>query len=271
MATMFSVSTEPTAILATIDFASKGLSKPHIVHYDQSSARLVLHAIYEGPKRGWPALTRESLQEIAGKKASPTETRRFASCAAESDDVAWPLPVTIIITLLPPGPSSEKYLQIIKTHTQLYVNDYRPFQLPVAFWRTAEGIWIVLRDEASVSLPEWWETCVRPSLEESESRWRIASWRRKSSADDSEPPACDGTMTPRANAHRTDIPSSFASREFSKFARPVEDVSGGSVELDEAEVLAVDQGWLPAVEILIQMADILLVRSPWLQSSPKLS
>lgn len=259
MATMFSVSTEPTAILSTIDFASKGLSKPRILQYDQSSARLVLHAIYEGPKRGWPVLTRESLQEIAGKKASPAETPRFASCAAESDDVTWPLPVTIIITLLPPGPASETYLQIIKTHTQLYVNDYRPFQLPVAFWRAAEGIWIVLRDEGSVPLPEWWDTRVRPALEESESRWRIASWRRKSSQDDSPPPVSDGTATPRANGYQTGRAPSIPSREMSKIASPGEDISGGSMELDEAEVLAVDQGWLPAVEILIQMADILQV------------
>lgn len=148
------LSWEPTAILATIDFASKGLSKPRVVQYDQSSARLVLSAIYEGPKPGWPALDREALQEIAGQKGSQTDAPTYPSCAGEIKDVWWPLPVTIIITLTPPGAASEIYLKIIKTHTQLYVNDYRPFQLPIAFWRAAEGIWVVLRDESSVPLPE---------------------------------------------------------------------------------------------------------------------
>lgn len=69
-------------------------------------------------------------------------------------------------------------LKVVRVHSQLYANDYPAFELPVALWRTTEGIWGVVVEEGGVSLRTWWEQNVQPPIQSSESRWKIRSWRK---------------------------------------------------------------------------------------------
>jgi hypothetical protein len=168
-------------LLDAIDFASKGLSQPRVIEYDPPSRRLVLKAIYYGPKTGWPVLDRQTIERIAGKTDTWTGEPRIPICVTESEDSStFPLPVMISIALFQPGSTSDSYLHLIRAHSQLYVNDYRPFQLPVAFWRGAEGIWVLVRDDGAVTLPDWWAEHVRPIIEENETRQKITSWEEES-------------------------------------------------------------------------------------------
>lgn len=226
-------------LLSGIDFASKGLSQPRVIQYDPAVRRIVLKAIYHGPQTGWPVLDRRTIEKIAGKKERFVGKPSVPICLPEINGGAiYPLPVVITIALLQPGLAADTYLQPIQAYAQLYVNEYRPFRLPVAFWRAAEGIWIVVRDDGSVGLVDWWAQQVRPKIEESETRYKVGSWRRS--------PSLVGSVKPEIQAGddwEVEAPG-----------------GAGTEEADvEEELMNVDHGWLGAVEVLIQMADILLV------------
>ncbi|KAI5455195.1 hypothetical protein NCC49_000012 [Naganishia albida] len=255
-------------LVAAIDFAAKGLTQARVTEYHPQSGRLVLKATYLEPKAGWPVLDRRTIEEIAGTKDVGGSKSRWPICLGEDQEAApFPLPVVIIITLLQPGTTSDAYLQLVRAHSQLYANDFRPFQLPIAFWRTAEGIWILVRDESAVALPQWWAEHVRPSILESERLWRIAEWRRRNSPT---APVLREKEEDQATRLSSILQSSVATDN------PFEECQGAQnserlndetnsvtskrvvVDEEEDEAMNIDRGWLAAVEILIQMADILL-------------
>jgi hypothetical protein len=257
-------------LVAAIDFASKGLSEPRVVEYHSPSGRLVLKATFNGPKTGWPVLDRRAMERIAGTQELGTSKPGVPICLGDGQDaVSFPLPVVIIITLLQPGSASDAYLQIVRAHSQLYVNNFRPFQLPVAFWRAAEGIWILVRDEGEIGLPRWWAEHVQPKIRESETLWRVTRWRRRSSNAEFMPLEKDVVParqpeTQKASAatyhHPEDQITGVQSSE--RWAQDSTDTAPSKrvgVDEEEDEAMTTDRGWLGAVEILIQMADILLV------------
>lgn len=227
-------------LLSGIDFTSKGLSQPRVIQYDPAVRRIVLKAIYHGPRAGWPLLDRRTIEKIAGKKEPSVGKPKVPICLSEiAGGAIFPLPVVITIALLQPGLSADTYLQPIQPYAQVYVNDYRPFRLPVAFWRAAEGIWIVVRDEGGMGLLDWWGEHVRPKIEESETRYKVGSWRRS--------PSLVGSvqMESQAGSQGED--------------EAMEEKAGTEEAEVEEESISIDRGWLGAVNILIQMADILLV------------
>ena len=254
---------EPSQLLHALDFASKGLANPTFLDYqpsDGKEARFLVRALYHGPRPGWPALDREAVRAIAygvegtanGTETSPpnvdgrqtidgNQSGRTATpiCLAETNPT-YPVPVIVSIALVSQPGACAAALKNIHALSQLYVNGYRPFQLPVATWRTAEGVWCIVKDGGSVKLRNWWEIHARPPMEESESRWRIWSWRR-----DSLPKNAVGENLVNGQQVEGDQGKPMAVQQRD----------------DEQESMTIDRGWLQAVEILIQMADILLVRS----------
>jgi hypothetical protein len=191
---------EPSKLIQSLDFEGKGLSHPALVGHSREGkdARLVLKALFKGPRPGWPLLDRKKINDIALKAAENKEAGTANSsvlgdgvendkvvknnvpiCVADIDAV-YPIPVIIRIALISQPGACDDMLKVGRAYSQLYANDYLPFELPLAMWRTVEGIWSVTMDESPVSLMDWWEHNVQPQIQASESRWKIGSWRRKS-------------------------------------------------------------------------------------------
>lgn len=197
---------DPSRLVHSLDFESKGLGSPVLLSHsrDGKDARLVVKAIYKGPRAGWPLLDRKKIYDIA-LKTSDNKDGNTASSSVLGDgtdtDTAirnnvpicvtdigavYPIPVIIRIALTSQPGACEDMLKVGRAYSQLYANDYLPFELPLAIWRTVEGIWSVMMDESPVSLMDWWEQNVQPQIHSSESRWKIGSWRRKSEDHDAE-------------------------------------------------------------------------------------
>lgn len=197
---------EPSKLVHSLDFESKGLAHPVLVSHsrDGKDARLVIKAIYKGTRAGWPLLDRKKIYDIAlktsndkdGNTASSsvlgdgidtdTATRNKVPICVADIDAVYPIPVIIRIALTSQPGACDDMLKVGRAYSQLYANDYLPFELPLAMWRTVEGIWSVAMDESPVSLTDWWEQHVQPQIHASESRWKIGSWRRKSEDHDAE-------------------------------------------------------------------------------------
>lgn len=191
---------EPSKLIQSLDFEGKGLTHPSLVVHSREGkdARLVLKALFRGPRPGWPLLDRKRIYDIALKATDHKESGTANSnvlgdgivtdkaaknnvpiCVADIDAV-YPIPVIIRIALTTQPGACDDMLKVGRAYSQLYANDYLPFELPLAMWRTVEGIWSVTMDESPVSLTDWWELHVQPQIQASESRWKIGSWRRKS-------------------------------------------------------------------------------------------
>lgn len=189
---------EPSKLVNSLDFEGKGLSNPVLVSYsrlDGKEARLVVKASFRGPRQGWPLLDRKKILDTALKTGDKDATANTSVLGAGGENnpapennvpicigdvnVKYPIPVQIRIALIGQPGAVEDMLKDARAHSQLYANDYIPFELPIAMWRTAEGIWNVVMDEDAVPLPAWWEYHVQPQIHASESRWKIGSWRLK--------------------------------------------------------------------------------------------
>ncbi|KAJ9123034.1 hypothetical protein QFC22_001223 [Naganishia vaughanmartiniae] len=249
---------DPSQLLHALDFASKGLVHPTFLDYKPSNgkeARLLVRALYNGPRPGWPVFDREAIRALGSRSGNEdTATTLFSGetdersdqdektgkavpiCLSETNPV-YPISVIVNIALASQPSACGALFRNIHVHSQLYSNGYRPFHLPVASWRTAEGIWVITKDEPSVRLRNWWEVHVRPRLEESESRYKIWSWRRNG-------------ISNEASAKDLAVQQHVES--------PAAAISAVQMRDNEQDSMIIDRGWLPAVEILIQMADILL-------------
>lgn len=63
-------SLEPSKLVQSLDFESKGFSLSQFVSYsrlDGKEARLLVKALYHGPRPGWPLLERKTLFHLAQK------------------------------------------------------------------------------------------------------------------------------------------------------------------------------------------------------------
>jgi hypothetical protein len=197
---------DPSKLVHSLDFESKGLGSPVLLSHSREGkdARLVVKAIYKGPRAGWPLLDRKKIYDIALKTSDNKDGNTATSsvlgdgidtdianrnhvpiCVADIDAV-YPIPVIIRIALTSQPGACDDMLKVGRAYSQLYANDYLPFELPLAMWRTVEGIWSVVMDESPVSLIDWWDQHVQPQIHASESRWKIGSWRRKSEDHDAE-------------------------------------------------------------------------------------
>lgn len=196
---------EPSKLVNSLDFEGKGLTHPVFVshfRHEGKEARLVVKALFRGPRPGWPILDKKKILDTALKTADKdwnattsvlgdgigtdsSVKNNVPICVAEIDPV-YPIPVVIRIALTSQPGACDDMLKVARAYSQLYANDYLPFELPVAMWRTVEGIWSVAMDEAAVPLSAWWEQNVQPQIQASESRWKIGSWRRKSEDHDTE-------------------------------------------------------------------------------------
>lgn len=209
---------EPSKLINSLDFESKGLSSPVFLSYsrnDGKEARLVVKAVYRGPTPGWPILDKKRIYDNAHKMeeedrfgasavatttttttavnvlgtntqsdhvAAGLTTNDVPICLAETNPV-YPIHVIVHIALtMQPGACDDMF-KAARAYSQLYANGYLPYELPVAIWRTAEGMWSLVLDEGGTALPSWWEQHVQPQIHASESRWKIGSWRAASSAD----------------------------------------------------------------------------------------
>ncbi|KAJ9097579.1 hypothetical protein QFC20_006155 [Naganishia adeliensis] len=187
-------SLEPSKLVQSLDFEGKGFGSPQLVSYsrlDGKEARLLVKAVYHGPRPGWPLLERKTLYDLAqkskdqdlksaarsGKIIDGPSKSRAALCLADKDP-EYPVRVLIRIALSTQPGACEDMLKVVRVHSQLYANDYPAFELPVALWRTTEGIWGVVVDDGAVPLPTWWEQQVQPQIQSSERRWKIGSWRK---------------------------------------------------------------------------------------------
>lgn len=191
------MATEPSKLVNALDFEGKGLSNPVFVSYsrlDGKEARLIVKALLR-PRQGWPLLDRKKIYETASKTGDKDATAGTSvhgegiednlpsgnnvPICLDDIDVKYPLAVQVRIALVSQPGAVEDMLKDTRAYSQLYANDYIPFELPVAIWRTAEGIWTLTMDEGGVALPAWWEFHVQPQIHASESRWKIGSWRLK--------------------------------------------------------------------------------------------
>lgn len=369
---------EPSKLMQSLDFEGKGLIHPTLIGHSREGkdSRLVLKAVFKGPRAGWPLLDRKKIHDIAlkttdNKEAGTANTNVLGDgnvndqadknnvpiCVADLE-VAFPIPVIIRIALITQPGACDDMLKVGRAYSQLYANDYIPFELPLAMWRTVEGIWSVTMDESPVSLMDWWELHVQPPIQASESRWKIGSWRRKSEDLDAEGTAsivadlqdrhreeqqeekkrihfveeasaevkgllqtkeqlaqtdakaanekvksqqdkvadsiskktekmiAENTSaeeeTPHTVAEQAEISDSRKQEWAARIHRQKEGIHPSNtiekaevseeileavppvakpigVDEDEAEVMVIDKGWLPAVDVLIQLADIMLV------------
>ncbi|KAJ9124605.1 hypothetical protein QFC24_003398 [Naganishia onofrii] len=207
---------KPSKLINNLDFESKGLSHPVFLSYsrnDGKEARLVVKAVYRGPTPGWPILDKKRIYDNAHKTeegdrygasaaaATTTATSAVNAFGTESDVVeeglttndvpiclaetnpVYPIHVIVRIALTVQPGACDDMLKAARAYSQLYANGYLPYELPVAIWRTAEGLWSLVLDEGGTALPTWWGQHVQPQIHASESRWKIGSWRAASSAD----------------------------------------------------------------------------------------
>jgi hypothetical protein len=185
---------DPAKLVQSLDFEGKGFTAPETVFTysktDGKEARLVVRALYHGPRPGFPLLERKTLFDLAQKpKDQDLKSARSSKivdgrnksrevfCLADKNP-EYPIRVLIRIALAGQPGACEDMLKAVRIYSQLYANDYPAFETPVAFWRTPEGIWGVVVDEGSVPLSTWWEQSVQPQIQLSESRWKIGSWRK---------------------------------------------------------------------------------------------
>ncbi|KAJ9093692.1 hypothetical protein QFC21_006288 [Naganishia friedmannii] len=216
---------EPSKLINSLGFESKGLSHPVFLSHsrnDGKEARLVVKAVYRGPTPGWPILDKKRIYDNAhkteeedryGASAAATTTTTAVNvlgtesdggekglttddvpiCLAETNPV-YPIHVIVRIALAMQPGACDDMLKAARAYSQLSANGYLPYELPVAIWRTAEGIWSLVLDEGGTALPSWWEQHVQPQIHASESRWKIGSWRAASA------PSADGEPGHRAHA-----------------------------------------------------------------------
>lgn len=199
------MASEPSKLINSLDFESKGLSHPSLVSFsrlDGKEARLVVKALFRGPRQGWPLLDRHKILDVANRRVSKEGLAGTSVLGEDSEkigpslpdvpicledlDVKYPIHVQIRIALTSQPGAVEDMLKDAHAYSQLYANGYIPFELPVAMWRTVEGIWSVVMDEGGVPLSSWWESNVQPQIHSSESRWKIGSWRLKGPGHDGE-------------------------------------------------------------------------------------
>ncbi|KAJ9094752.1 hypothetical protein QFC21_005910 [Naganishia friedmannii] len=320
------MSLEPARLMDYLELEAKGFQSPTSIHYsrlDGKEARLIIKAIYHGPRPGWPLLERKTIFDLAQRskeqdlkairdESDYPQALPSALCLADGKP-SYPINVTIRIALTSQLGACDDMLKAIRTYAQLCTSDYRPFELPVATWRTAEGLWNVVLDEGAVVLSGWWERNVQPRLHASESRWKIGSWRQKgedwdgqvgvtqamkATGDKQEKEApgtqkrtrfVDDVLTPNSpvSAQQQDTPenertetsqsekqewaailqqqtldrrrASYEALAGNSSGVPMPSTAGKQIGVDEEEeeAMSIDKGWLPAVNVLIQLADII--------------
>lgn len=213
------ISAEPSRIVQHFDFEGKGFSSPTFLSYnrlDGKEARVLIKALYHGPRPGFPLLERKTLFDLAqkpkdqdfkssrsSKVADESARTRLNLCLADKTP-EYPIRVLIRIALSNQPGACEDMLKTVRAHAQLYANDYPNFELPVALWRTTEGIWGVVVDEGGVPLSTWWEQSVQPQIQSSESRWKIGSWRKGEDGEgDAKVPEVEEDSTGRSDRSST--------------------------------------------------------------------